>query len=67
MFSTVTAPSPASRCTGSVASAYSPVPGISATARSGTSPGASAARNTSKLNCGTRLPKAPSARSSNTT
>ena len=61
---------PPSSATASVASEYSPVPGIIATPRmlNGTSSGASCAgRVTSNENCGTRLPNRPRSRSSNTT
>ena len=68
-------PNPSSKCTGVVARAYSPVPGISATALTSCpgpavsiSPsGTRAARATSKLNCGTRLPNCASCRFSITT
>ena len=74
MLADAAAPGPWSKCTGVVASAYSPVPGISATPRS--EPGRSgtsssmlrqAGRSTSKVNCGTRLPKGPRSKSSITT
>ena len=63
---------PARRSTRSVASAYSPVPGISDTPRTsalgaGGSPGASTARTTSKSNDGTRLPQGARSRPSITT
>ena len=61
-FTTALSPLPRLKRTGSVASEYSPVPGTSATPRTssagdrGTPGSAAGRRNTSKLNCGIRLP-----------
>ena len=69
-----TTPAPRSWCSAVVASPYSPVPGISATARTAwarslaTTAGSRAAnRTTSKEKTGTRLPKGARSRSSITT